>query len=245
MNRNHAALLRELNLPVDECDITPDTEIDLDCTLKCCGEIVQIRGFHTCSSCGLVKQTGVIEEDYVVQTTRQYRHENQKPLGGDEHWHTERRRYYHPLTHFRQHLNCYLGGRSRVIPEKIITELKVQIDPLDKKAYIKVREWLKKNKLNMYYKDIFTILYKLGSPIPKFNDYHSICQDFKHWYFNFDKKSRYGGHNTPSMLMLLVMFLNRYNHKPYYELPVLKSTKLRSRVEQINQEIWGSMNPDL
>lgn len=224
------------NIQIGELDINhPHTE--LDATLRCCGEVEVGEGVYVCSECGKVLQVGVVENDYTPAFSKSYRHEFQKPLGSDEHWYTERRRHYHPKTHFKQHLNCYLGARKRHIPKPILNSLAKIIDLEDRQAFIQVRQWLKEKGKISYYKDTFTILYQLGAPVPIFTRTNEVLDEFNYWYNNFKTQGRFGGYNTPSMQMLLTIFLRRNGHEPYYAIPELKSKKLRERVYMIDEEV--------
>ncbi len=239
----YAELLNEFNIKINEKEIQDPAEesINLDATLRCCGEITVSQGGYVCTSCGKVLQQGVIESDYHCGYAKIYRHESQKPLGGDEHWYTERKRRYHPKTHFKQHLNCYLGARNRKIPGTILNALKKKICVTDPEAFNQVRCWLKAHHKFSYYKDTFTILYRLGAPIPTFTKVTEIMDDFSIWYNNFTGSHRFGGHNTPSMQMLLMIFLKRHGHEPFYNIPELKSKKLRDRVYEIDKQVYSGL----
>ena len=88
-------------------------------------------------------------------------------------------------------------------------------------------------------KDIYSILYQLGAKIPQFKYPDDLIQEFKIWHHHFIKRNRFGGHNTPSMLMLLHIFLHRMKHEPYYNVQFLKSKKLHKRVVDIDETISG------
>ncbi len=234
MSIEHLQLLRDYGIPVDLPKEEPLKQQPY--ILTCCGPIETRSGSMVCVDCGKVLQDKVMALDYEPTFSHQYRHQDSKALGGNEHWYTEKKRFYQPLTHFRQHLNSYLGKRQRVIPEWLLDTLKVKIDIKQKDAYIKVKQHLKDYGKACYYKDIYSILYQLGATEPKFIYPDDIEQEFKIWYHHY-KEEKLGGHNTPSMMMLLHLFLKRMNHTPYYDVTFLKSKKLRTRIFDIDSEI--------
>lgn len=233
-DRVYLQLLKDYGLDVDVPAAPP---ISRDCTLRCCGPVEQNTGMWSCIKCGKVIQGNVISIDYEPIYEKQYRHQDNKALGGGEHWYTEKKRYYQPLTHFRQHMNSYLGKRNRLIPEWLKSTLLKTVDVHNKDAYIKVKQRLKDYGQAYYYKDIYSILYQLGGTLPHFIYPDDLEQEFKIWYNHFKAEGKFGGHNTPSMLMLLHLFLRRMNHTPFYDVPFLKSKKLRSRVVSIDKKI--------
>ena len=229
-------LLKEYGIDVDIP--SPQTK-QKSYVLECCGPVEEHSGMMSCINCGKVLQDKVLAKEFEPCFSFAYRHKDKSALGADEHSFLERKRYYKPLTHFRQHMNSYLGKRHRVIPEWLLNSLR-HIDISKPDAYIVIKKQLKEFRQACYYKDIYSILYQLGAPIPNFKHVDVLEQEFKSWHYQFVKFNKFGKHNTPTLLMLLHIFFERLNHKPFYTVPYLKSIKLRHRVFEIDKHILES-----
>lgn len=240
MNHVYASLLADMNIHVTDIERRPELVLP-SLISRCCDVISESEGYESCQGCGRVFNATVFETPPEYAYTQSYRHENQKPLGSAEHWYQERRRFYKPLTHFRQHLRSYLGARMVKFDRKFLRNFR-GISVSDPRAYQQVKDLLRKIKKPGLYKDIFTILYRLGAPMPKFTAINEICDRFKNWYYIFStRKLRYGGHNTPSMHMLLDLFLKQFGQPPFFVIPYLKSDKLRQKIltifDDVNSEL--------
>lgn len=242
MDKVYADLLKnELDISVPAEDIVEEEKKE-DARHACNAPTIETReGYEVCEACGLVLRTDMLEkEPPQYRSRRQYRHEGSAWLGGDEDSYMPRKRFYKPLTHFRQHLRSYLYARNVNLPdERIMNHLRATVRVLDKSAYYLVKKELKKLGAQRYYKDVFTIIYALGGHKPQVSpeQVDSMCHYFKRWYYNFNQLERFGKHNTPSIYMLMEIILREFGHEPYYFIPTLKSEKLRARVLRIYDEV--------
>ena len=208
---------------------------------KCDAPTIELGGYVVCEGCGLVLEVDMIEKDPPARRYhRLYRHEGTSVwLGSDEDSYIPMKRFYKPLTHFRQHLRAYLFARSIPIPDDVIVHMKERVDIMGKDAYIRVKAELKSIKHQELYRDIFTIIYRLGGVKPTISpeQIDSMCNYFKRWYFHYNRMNRFGKHNCPSVHMLLDIILKEFGHTPYYFIPSLKSAKLRQRVREIYDQV--------
>ncbi len=241
MNKVYAQLLaEELDIEVPPTDIITTMEIKEKIHPCQAPSILTREGYEVCEACGLVLRTDMIErEPPQYRARRQYRHEGAQWLGGDEDSYMPRKRFYKPLTHFRQHLRSYLFARNVDLPIEIMDHLRKNVDVDDRNAYHIVKGELKKLGAQRYYKDVFTIIYALGGRKPQISpeQVDSMCNYFKRWYYNFNQLERFGKHNTPSIYMLMEIILREFEHQPYYFIPSLKSDKLRARVLRIYDDV--------
>lgn len=210
-------------------------------THPCAAPTIETReGYEVCEACGLVLRTDMIErEPPQYRQRRQYRHEGSAWLGDNEDSYMPRKRFYKPLTHFRQHLRSYLYARNVDLPDDIMTHLRTTVNVNERAAYNVVKSELKRLGAQRYYKDVFTIIYALGGHKPQISpeQVDSMCNYFRRWYYNFNRLERFGKHNTPSIYMLMEIILREFGHEPYYYIPSLKSDKLRARVLKIYDEV--------
>lgn len=237
----YAELLQsELDICVAQDDIKIES-VAMPEAHACEAPTIETReGYEVCEACGLVLKVDMIErEPPQYRTRRQYRHEGSAWLGGDEDSYMPRKRFYKPLTHFRQHLRSYLFARNVDLPAKIMRRLRTRVNVDERDAYCQVKAELKRMGAQRYYKDVFTIVYALGGRKPQVSpeQVDSMCNYFRRWYYNFNRLERFGKHNTPSIYMLMEIILREFGHEPYYYIPSLKSEKLRARVLQIYDEV--------
>lgn len=243
MNEAYISLLGDIGIHVEQKTVVePAAQEPVEFSHECRGEWFpeESNSYIVCSLCGLVLSTlPSIDMDNSQRHRRMYRHENPRWLGLDEDSYMPRRRYYNPITHFRQHLRCYMSTRITDIPSDIMSHMQLKIDITRRDCYHKVKLELKKMNRQEYYKDIFSIIYALGAPRPAITpeQMDAMCNYFKRWYHHFNTQSRFGGHNTPSMHMLLNIIMKEFGHEPYYDMPMLKSEKLRSRVYTIYEDV--------
>lgn len=242
MNEVYADLLAsELDIAVPTSDIIRNKKIDNEREHACDAPSIETReGYVVCEACGLVLKTDMIEkEPPQYRNRRMYRHEGNQWLGNDEDSYMPRKRFYKPLTHFRQHLRSYLFARNVDLPEDMMRHLRQTIHINDRDAYNQVKVQLKLLGKQRFYKDVFTIIYALGGQKPQVSpeQVDSMCNYFKRWYYNFNQKARFGKHNTPSIYMLMDIILREFGHTPYYYIPTLKSEKLRERVLNIYDQV--------
>jgi hypothetical protein len=223
--------------------------------ITCCGpiELNEVEGHYSCIECGLIK-----DGYYIVNEEEPQRYTAGMPVGSRSSYTYSKYRPYKPLTHFREHLRRYAGQRFVTFPKDLINDLKTVIDPLDRKAFSKVKHYLKKFsgkrytvkyydkemrvwrekqcKPTKFYKDIFSIIYELGGLQPNvkninemFAMYSAVCFQFKHLKGQGATNRR----NMPSHYMLLDLLLKEYGNEPYYEIPYLKDEELRNSVLKI------------
>lgn len=247
MDSVYASLLHsELNITVPADDIIEQKKVDdsIHARHTCppaTPTVETYEGYTVCEACGLVLKTDRIERDPPQYKSRRlYRHEGASAwLGGDEDSYMPRKRFYKPLTHFRQHLRSYLYARNVDLPAAMMAHLRRTVDVDDRDAYALVKRELKALGMQRYYKDVFTIIYALGGRKPQVSpeQVESMCNYFKRWYYNFNLLNRFGKHNTPSIHMLMDIILREFAHEPYYYIPSLKSERLRARVLRIYDEV--------
>lgn len=207
----------------------------------CIAPTIEHGGYLVCEMCGFVLQIDMIEKNPPTRRNhRLYRHEGTSAwLGADEDSYIAVKRFYKPLTHFRQHLRAYLYARSIAIPDDVISHIQCHVDIMAKDAYHLVKTELKKINHQALYRDIFTIIYRLGGHKPDISpeQIDCMCNYFKRWYYHFNKLNRFGKHNCPSVHMLMDIILREFGHTPYYYIPTLKSAKLRHRVVEIYESV--------
>ena len=132
--------------------------------------------------------------------------------------------------------------------------LKRTVDMRGKFTYILVKRFLKTNKLCMYYKHVFELIYELGGMPPKnlrnglINS--AILADMKViYYFYVQEQTSDRKHSLSSALMILDFVLKINNVPSYYLLPALKSKHACSEVVEFikrfihqvprNSSIWS------
>lgn len=240
MNRVYAELLQGLDIHVPE-ECLEKEKVKLEPPIHGCNAPVYVRnGYAVCDACGLVLANEMIDiQPSQYKHSKQYRHEGEKWLGADEDSYVARRRFYKPITHFRQHLRSYLYARDIKIPVSVLQELRQVIDVNDRNAYTQVKKELKRLKQPKLYKDIFDIIYMLGGRKPQITpeQVDLMCNYFARWWYQYNVLERFGAHNTPSMFMLLDIILKEFGHEPYYFIPKLKNGKLRDRVYEIYEKV--------
>lgn len=247
MDEKYAELLREQDIPVDESDIVYRAPVQRKHT--CIGaEPELLNGYLVCDKCGLVLEVDMIEREppQYMQQRRLYRHEDSRGLGADEQSYMPRKRYYKPLTHFRQHLRAYLYAGTCNVTKSVVKRIAKKVDMQDRNAYQLVKSELKKLGLQKHYRDVFSIIYASGGVKPNVSaaQAESMCHYFKRWCYHFNQCDRFGKHNTPSIHMLLDIILKEFGHEPYYYIPTLKSDKLRERVLDIYDQVKKECFPD-
>lgn len=181
------------------------------------------EGYY-CYNCGLCRKSKVIRAD------KMYVYSN---MG------VTKKRMYNPLSHFKEHLRRYMGGRFTNIPAHIIEATKC-VDIHSTSAYKLMREKLKELKCMKLYKEIFTLIYMHGGKrVPvTYDQYENCIQDFKNIHKKFlEKKFMWNRHSVPSNYMLMKILLEKNGHRAYYELPELKIEKCKLKFHNIFKEI--------
>ena len=157
---------------------------------------------------------------------------------------------YKRINHFREWLSQVQGKESTDIPEevfeKILQEIKKEkIQDTNKLTYIKMREILKKLKINRYYEHINYIINRInGVPTPNFSPEleDKLCNMFKEIQAPFLRhcpQSRKNFLSYSFCLHKLVQILGLHDYLKYF-------TLLRSREKlYIQDQIWKKICEDL
>lgn len=177
-----------------------------------------------CMNCGLCLKNRFLELDYVRLKTGVY---------------FTKKRYYAPVTHFKEHLRRYMGARFTDIPEFVVQGT-AGVDVQSADAYFEMKKRLKELGVPKLYKEIFTLIYLHGGRKPCIqNDVYEKCiHDFKVIMTKFlASRVEYHRHSMPCNYMLLDLLLTRNGHESYYKLPYLKNDKCRDRVMEIYSDL--------
>jgi len=157
---------------------------------------------------------------------------------------------YKRINHFREWLSQVQGKESTDIPEevfeKILQEIKKEkIQDTNKLTYIKMREILKKLKINRYYEHINYIINRINSvPTPNFSPEleDKLCNMFKEIQAPFLRhcpQSRKNFLSYSFCLHKLVQILGLHDYLKYF-------TLLRSREKlYVQDQIWKKICEDL
>jgi len=215
-------------------------------TLKCCDDIVEdlLNGCMVCCGCGLVVENKIYIYHQPYAQRSNFANQMQRPLGSSGHVTFNRKRFYQPLTHFKEHLRRYMGARFTTIDENVLEKVRGSVLNLqDSNAHQMVKSVLKQHRHTHLYKEIFTIIYLCGGQPPHLDSkvYESCIEDFKKLMFHFMKcRSQWQRHSMPSMYMLLDMLLRVHGHEPHYKFPHLKNMRLRQQVLDIYSSLRQS-----
>ena len=145
-------------------------------------------------------------------------------------------RFYKPISHFREHLRRYMGANQVQLNEDQWTYLKDHLDETNIYAYMILKNLLKKLNLPRQYRNIWSILYKLGGKIPELSNeqFHMCLNIFKKFLVVYDQeKEKWNRKSIPSHYMLLNEFLQLVQHEKYYAFPELKNEVLKKNVQFI------------
>jgi hypothetical protein len=210
---------------------------------RCCDDIVEdtLNGCMVCCGCGLVVERKMFIYHQPYQQRSNFSNQFQKPLGSDGHVYFTRKRYYQPLTHFKEHLRRYMGARFTIIPDSILDKVREEVANVnDTNAHDLVKAVLKRNGHTRFYKEIFTIIYLCGGEAPNLSIavYNTCIEDFKKLMYHFMKsRQEWQRHSMPSMYMLLDMLLRNNGHTPHFNFPHLKNMRLRQQVMDIYDQL--------
>lgn len=208
--------------------------VDLQISTQCCPvpgyetSLVMHDGHYTCDVCGSVK------EKYLDDTY------NQQGMftattGLNPGFSYNLLRYYKPLNHFREHLRRFLGSRSTQMDLSLLV-----IDVSNHNAFYLIKKQLKQLKLRKEYKNIWSILYKLGGKKPEMDNkmFYAVIHYFgrfivKYPHVKGNRKS------VPSHDMLLTAIFEKVGFEPFYLLPTVQSKKIRENINDIIKECLG------
>lgn len=224
--------------------------------LTCCDDVIlnEKEGCWTCWGCGLVK-----ESRYVTYEPDKQYSDNPRNVG----YTVTKYRPYKALTHFREHVRRYIGCRFTDIPDKLIDHLKeFHINTKDHDCYWIVKGHLKtlkkrgtmypvrffdkkyrqmitkEYKATKFYKEIFSIIYRLGGVKPKLQKVNipDLYEDYRTLNNIFESEKKQGiiqRKNMPNHFMFLKLLLENSGYNAYYNIPVLKDEKLCNQIFDI------------
>ena len=187
-----------------------------------------LDGFWTCFVCGKIKEQ-VLDDQYHQEgmftgTT-----------GSNPGFNYTVYRPYKPLNHFREHLRRFMGSRSTQMNVSLI-----RIDVSRRDAFVLIKKQLKALKLRCEYKNIWSILYRLGGKPPNISNH--LFHECNRLFFEFSSKyEQYKGirKSIPNHDMLLAAIFEKLGYKTYYELPLIQSKKIRDNIYYIIKECLG------
>jgi hypothetical protein len=207
---------------------------DLTISNQCCPvpgyetSLVLRDGHFTCDICGKVK------EKYLDD---QYHQEGMytATTGFNPGFSYGIFRYYKPLNHFREHLRRFLGSRPTQMDLSLL-----HIDIHNPKAFFLIKKQLKQLKMRKEYKNIWSILYKLGGKIPSMDNelFHKVIHYFGRFIVKYPEVKGVRK-SVPSHDMLLSAIFEKLGFKPYYLLPIVQSRKIRDNIHNIIKECLG------
>lgn len=136
---------------------------------------------------------------------------------------------YHPIIHFRNTLRRLEGRENRQIPAAVFgrlankkKEISIFMSTSNEKRRL-MRQWLKKEKLQKYYRNASTFLLKLGYSqhllsIPRFllEKIQSVFLQFHKTFDEVGKTKKWSVHSSPNYC--LVSFFLLAHHFPSIEL---------------------------
>lgn len=239
LNENYLMLLTEHGIPLSNEEVKNFKIIERPIT-KCCNlgdmEVLQRDEGYYCVRCGKVSTEKVLACPPLYNKGG--------PLGSESTMVWTRKRFYKPITHFREHLRRYMGARFTELNKvrsrtygsfkQIVSSL--EFDPHSCKAYYLVKSLLKEKRLSFLYKEIFCIIYIKGGKNPSVGHelFEKCVLDFKALAYHFTRKRHlWKRHSMPSMYMIMEYLLRENGHTPFYEMPSLKDDILSRRVKTI------------
>lgn len=214
--------------------------------LSCCsGDIRENKDSMTsCWNCGRVLEIQkIVNEEEPTFTPG-------VPLGAQSQYSPiKKKRVYKRLTHFKEHVRRFLGklsltfllgARFTPLPENILTAISKEVDIMSRDCYHQVKSALKKIGCPKLYKEIFTIIYKLGGIKSKVQDVNTLYQmytEFDYYYEQSRKTGNITRRNGVSFYMVLDLFLKELGYPSYYYLPYLKNEELQREVLRIISQL--------
>jgi hypothetical protein len=172
-------------------------------------------GCWTCFQCGL-QDPNDCQYDYmpIVQYPGRNFNGSIQPCYASE---IRKRRFYSPLTHFREHLRRYQGLRVIQLDPEMLFELGCQFNPKDKNAPSILKSLLKPYKNPLLYKEIFKILYSLNGVLIHITpqQYQSCLIEYQKIMFIFMKyRERFSRKAMPSCYIMMDILLRQSGHEP-------------------------------
>ena len=208
--------------------------VDLTISNQCCPvpgyetSLVMHDGHYVCDVCGSVK------EKYLDD---QYHQEGMytATTGSNPGFTYNIFRYYKPLNHFREHLRRFLGSRPTQMDLTLLS-----IDVANPKAYFIIKKQLKQLKMQKEYKNIWSILYKLGGKKPEMDNkmFHAVIHYFGRFIVKYPEVKGCRK-SVPSHDMLLSAIFEKLRYVPPYLLPIVQSRKIRENILIIIKECLG------
>lgn len=236
MNDAIKQMLMEIGINDPEL-VTKQPQIEIPIikqVVECCGEELtyESQGFLTCWHCGLVKDIAELkyyQKNSTAPTGVSYFSSRNNDNPGMTFY---RKRFYKSATHFRDHLNRYMGRGDLARDDPIMDHFK-DLDTGDRMLFFVVKKRLKKLKLQNLYKSIFSIIYMSGGQLPNVTNqtFHNCLVQYgalEHYFHQ--NKDLFGRKSMPSVYMLMDLILRRNGHEPFYVVQQLKDTQLRQKV---------------
>lgn len=230
----YQSLLKEVGIIQDfgvTADTTPQPNI-----LTCCGPVAldAENGCFLCWRCGKVLDP----YHYVYDTP--YTKANE-PFGSRNTHTIVKKRFYKPLTHFKEHLRRYLGARFTAYPVGLLDDLRADptIHVQHPACYFQVQRALRKRHHPKLYKEIFQIIHMLGGhkPLVTPQQYQRCIAQFTQLQYRFFQlrhtRDSFKRKNMPSMYVVMDFLLKQNGHVRFYDLPHLKDPILQERVEEL------------
>jgi hypothetical protein len=169
-------------------------------------------GFYTCCICGLVK-------DQVLDDSITYTETNAGIY-------LTKTRFYKPINHFREHLRRFCGFRTTNLNCNLL-----QVDLHDRNAYDVIQKYLRKYKIRSEYKNVWSILYKLGGtpPVLSSKQHLQIMQYYMYFLQKFPEVKQ-NRKSVPNHDMVLAAILKKIGYDSFYHLPQIKSKKIKENI---------------
>ena len=194
-------------------------------------------GLSVCFNCGLTEKTNISN---LPEWNHAETHEYIKPYS------------YKRTNHFKEWINQIQGREGTLIPNEVINLLIIEIkkERLKDKTlitYSKIKEFLKKLKLNKYYEHIPFIKDKLGikPPIMSPELEEKLCNLFMEIqapYSKYCPDNRVNFLNYYYTIYKLCELLNQNQYLPYF--PMLKDVDKRIEQDIIWKNICKELNWD-
>lgn len=150
----------------------------------------------------------------------------------------QRKRFYQPLTHFRDLLRRYQGAGD-VTSVDNIKSLIGPVDLNDPWLYYAIKSKLKALKMQRFYKSIYQIIYILGGKMLEVThtEFEALLSKYSYFaYYCSMNRDTADRKSMPSVYMVMDLLLRHTGHHTYYQLPILQDIQLRSRVYKLYTE---------
>lgn len=236
INNDKSSLVDEYLFLTNKQHIKKQNNDNLELCKKCNTQMISLQydAIIICETCGF-------QESLLVEQNRPILKHNNKETSHYS---------YKRINHFREWCNQVQGKESTDIPdeifEKIVNEIKKEkILDTKKITYSKMREILKRLRINKYYEHINYIINRInGIPTPQFspNLEEKLCSMFKDIQAPFLRHCPKDRKNFLSYSYVLYKFFQILGLKQYLKyFPLLKS---REKL-YVQDQIWKKICEDL